>query len=94
MLSKHYRVVTGFSGKECLDLVGSTHPDAINLEVIMTHLRDGLDCLRALKENPAVKEIPVIMMTNVSEVYDYRTQIEASFFPHDRRLEKPVRACQ
>jgi hypothetical protein len=39
-----------------------------------------------------VKEIPVIMMTSVSEVYDYRTQIEASFFPHDRWPEKPVKA--
>jgi CheY-like chemotaxis protein len=39
-----------------------------------------------------VKEIPVVMMTGVSEVYDHRTQIEASFFPHDRRLEKPVKA--
>ena len=92
VLSKHYHVVTGFSGKECLDLVGSTSPDVIILDVIMTHLGDGLDCLRALKENPAIKGIPVIMMTSVGEVYDYRTQVEPSFFAHDRWLDKPVKA--
>jgi putative two-component system response regulator len=92
VLSKHYRVVTGFSGKECLDLVGTTQPDVILLDVIMMHLGDGLDCLRTLKQNPATKDIPVIMMTSVSEVYDYRSQIEESFFPHDRWLDKPVKA--
>ena len=29
-------------------------------------------------------------MTSVNDVYDYRSQIEASFFPHDRWLDKPV----
>jgi CheY-like chemotaxis protein len=92
VLSPHYRVITGFSGKECLDLVGSSNPEVIILEVIMSHLGDGLDCLRALKESAEAKRIPVIMMTSVSEVYDYRTQIEASFYPHDRWLDKPVKA--
>ncbi len=92
VLAPYYRVVTGFSGKECLDLVGSLQPDVIILDVIMVHLGDGLDCLRALKENAGLKRIPVIMLTSVSEVYDYRTQIEASFYPHDRWLDKPVKA--
>ena len=91
-LSKTYCVVAGFSVEECLGLVERTKPDVILLDVIMAHLGDGLDCLRSLKQNPATRGIPVIMMTSVSEVYDYRTQIEASFFPHDRWLDKPVRA--
>ena len=92
VLSQHYQVVTGYSGKECLDLVGSLQPDVILLDVIMTHLGDGLDCLRILKQNAATSHIPVIMMTSVSDVYDYRSQIEDSFYPHDRWLEKPVKA--
>jgi hypothetical protein len=31
------------------------------------------------------------MMTSVNESYDYRTQIEESFYPHDRWLNKPVK---
>ncbi len=92
VLSPHYNIETGFSGGECLRLAGSVHPDVILLDVIMTHLGDGLDCLRKLKEEPATKGIPVIMMTSVHEVYDYRSQIEASFYNHDRWLDKPVKA--
>jgi CheY-like chemotaxis protein len=91
VLSKHYRVVPAFSGRECMEALGRERPDAILLDVIMTHLSDGFDCLRRIKEDPATKAIPVIMMTSVSEVYDYRSQIEESFFPHDRWLDKPVK---
>ena len=48
-------------------------------------------CLRTIKQNPATERIPVIMMTSVNDVYDYRSQIEESFFPHDRWLDKPVK---
>ena len=91
VLSKHYRVVTAYSGQECIETLGVERPHAILLDVIMTHLSEGFDCLRAIKENPATKAIPVIMMTSVNEVYDYRSQIEESFFPHDRWLDKPVK---
>jgi len=90
VLSKHYHVMTASSGRECIAVLEGEHPDVILLDVIMTHLSDGLDCLRRIKGNPATKEIPVIMMTSVNDVYDYRTQIEESFFPHDRWLDKPV----
>jgi len=92
ILSPHYNVKTGTSGDECLELAGSIHPDVILLDVIMTHLGDGLDCLRKLKELPATQHIPVMMMTSVKDVYDYRSQIEASFYDHDRWLDKPVRS--
>ncbi len=91
VLSADYDVKTGFSGEECLELAGSVLPDVILLDVIMSHLGDGLDCLRELKKRSATKHIPVIMLTSVNEVYDYRSQIEASFYDHDRWLDKPVK---
>ncbi len=48
--------------------------------------------LNRIKQNPATQGIPVVMMTSVNDVYDYRSQIEESFFPHDRWLNKPVKA--
>ena len=90
VLSRHYRVATASCGRECIEALARERPDLILLDVIMTHLSDGFDCLRSIKENPATKGIPVIMMTSVNEVYDYRSQIEESFFPHDRWLDKPV----
>jgi putative two-component system response regulator len=92
ILSPYYNVKTGCSGTECLDLAQASIPDAILLDVIMSHLGDGLDCLQKLKEEQATKHIPIIIMTSVNDVYDYRTQVEASFYAHDRWLDKPVKA--
>jgi CheY-like chemotaxis protein len=90
ILSPHYDVRTGCSGAECIKLVQSIHPDVILLDVMMAHLGDGLDCLKKLKEMQSTKDVPVIMMTSVNETYDYRSQIEESFYAHDRWLDKPV----
>jgi two-component system, cell cycle response regulator len=90
VLSTHYNVKTGFCGSDCLKLAESLRPDVILLDVIMAHLGDGLDCLRQLKASAVTQHIPVVMMTSVNEVYDYRSQIEASFYDHDRWLDKPV----
>jgi DNA-binding NtrC family response regulator len=92
ILLPYYDVKTGHSGAECLELVQSIHPDAILLDVIMAHLGDGLDCLKKLKELQTTEHIPVIMMTSVNDVYDYRSQIEESFFDHAHWLDKPVKA--
>lgn len=91
VLSPYYNVISGCSGKECLELVESRLPDVIFLDVIMSHLSDGLDCLRKLKESLKTKKIPVVMMTSVNEVYDYRSQIDDTFYAHDRWLDKPVK---
>jgi CheY-like chemotaxis protein len=91
ILSPHYDIKTGCSGAECAKFAQSLLPDAILLDVIMEHLGDGLDCLRKLKELESTKHIPVIMMTSVNESYDYRSQIEESFYSHDRWLNKPVK---
>jgi CheY-like chemotaxis protein len=90
VLSPHYDVKTGRSKAECIELAQSIIPDAILLDVIMAHLGDGFDCLRKLKEMQATTHIPVIMMTSVNDVYDYHSQIETSFYAHDRWINKPV----
>jgi CheY-like chemotaxis protein len=91
VLAPYYTVKTGSSGSHCLELANSVNPDVIILDVIMAHLCDGLDCLRELKEQPSTKNIPIVMMTSVNEVYDYKSQIEESFYPHDRWMDKPVK---
>jgi len=59
-------VVTANSGKEGLRLSHECHPFAITLDVMMPSM-DGWAVLTALKEDPTVAEIPVIMETIVDE---------------------------
>ncbi|TAJ94223.1 MAG: response regulator [Gammaproteobacteria bacterium] len=63
---KGYRTVTAASGEEGLRLARSLRPAAITLDVLMPEL-SGWDTLAALKADPEVCAIPVIMVTIVDE---------------------------
>jgi CheY-like chemotaxis protein len=90
-LKKEYDIVTATSGEECRAAALKEKPDAIVLDVVMADLTDGLETAKALKEDPATKAIPIVMLTSVNQSYDYRSQVDDSYFPRDRWLDKPVK---
>jgi len=92
ILAPHYRVVTAASGKECLQNVARTRPACIVMDVMMEDLCDGLETAKQIKASPATREIPVILLTSVNASYDYRSQVDAGYFPHDCWMDKPVKA--
>ena len=92
MLEKQYRVATAASGKECLESVAKERPDCIIMDVIMDDLTDGLETAKKIKEDKKTQDIPVLMLTSVNQSYDYRSQVDASYFPHDCWMDKPVKA--
>jgi DNA-binding response OmpR family regulator len=57
-----FATVEALSGPQCLKLVGETHVDVILLDLMMPEM-DGFEVVRALKNNPATAEIPIIMVT-------------------------------
>jgi GAF domain-containing protein/DNA-binding response OmpR family regulator len=57
-----FRVVTAAGGEEGLRLARELRPEAITLDVLMPGL-DGWAVLSALKADPALADIPVIMLT-------------------------------
>jgi GAF domain-containing protein/DNA-binding response OmpR family regulator len=61
-----FRVVSAAGGEEGLRLARELRPDAITLDVMMPGL-DGWAVLAALKTDPAVADIPVIMLTIVDD---------------------------
>ncbi len=67
MLGKEgLRVVAAANGKEGLRLAKELHPDTITLDVLMPGM-DGWAVLAALKGDPALADIPVVMITIVDE---------------------------
>jgi CheY-like chemotaxis protein/anti-sigma regulatory factor (Ser/Thr protein kinase) len=68
----HFLEREGFSvapaegGREALRLVRELHPDAVTLDVIMPDL-DGWTVLAAIKGDPALADIPVILLTILDE---------------------------
>src|SRR5262249_10494945 len=57
-----YRVIEAHTGKEALDQARAHHPGAITLDVLMPHM-DGWSVLGALKSEPELRDIPIIMVT-------------------------------
>ena len=61
-----FRVLTAASGEEGLRLAREARPDAITLDVLMPSV-DGWAVLAALKADPELAEIPVVMLTIVDD---------------------------
>ena len=55
------------NGLEGLDAALKEHPDLILLDIIMP-VMDGMTMLEELRKNPWGKNVPVILLTNLSEV--------------------------
>ncbi|HEX5079676.1 MAG TPA: PAS domain-containing protein, partial [Geminicoccaceae bacterium] len=61
-----FDVVTAKDGREGLQLARQLHPALITLDVLMPEL-DGWSVLQALKDDPQLAAIPVLMLTIVDE---------------------------
>jgi CheY-like chemotaxis protein len=61
-----FRAVTATSGEDGLRRAGELRPDAITLDVMMPGM-DGWAVLSALKADPDVADIPVVMLTIVDD---------------------------
>lgn len=90
VLSTRYSIKTAPNGKEALKKVSEEHPDLIILDVMMDYMSEGFDVARSLRTNPETKSIPLIMLTGVDRLYDYRLEQDESWVPSDRYLEKPI----
>jgi CheY-like chemotaxis protein len=61
-----YEVVTAADGQEALKVAQEQIPNLILLDMMLPKL-PGLEVLRALKQDAATKDIPVIILTGLSE---------------------------
>jgi CheY-like chemotaxis protein len=61
-----YAVVTASNGKEALALIKAKKPDLVLMDVVMPEL-DGLETLKIIKSDATLKDLPVIMLTNLGQ---------------------------
>lgn len=60
-----YRVVTASNGEEAVKVAALTKPDIILMDIGMPEL-DGLGATRKIRENEALRDVPVIAITAFS----------------------------
>ena len=63
--SKPYEVIVAVNGEEGLRKAREDKPDLILLDIIMP-VEDGFTAAEQLKKDPALAEIPVLMLTSYS----------------------------
>ncbi|MCT7951758.1 PAS domain-containing protein [Ancylothrix sp. C2] len=64
-----YKLHIAASGKEALTIAQSNSPDVILLDIMMPEM-DGFEVCQHLKANPQTREIPVIFISGLIEIFD------------------------
>jgi chemosensory pili system protein ChpA (sensor histidine kinase/response regulator) len=86
-----YEVSMAKDGNQALEIVRQgERPDLVLLDVMMATTLEGVDVAREMKADPALKDVPIIMVSSIA------TSPEAAEFPQDDHipidgwLSKPV----
>lgn len=64
-----FEAETAVSGEEGIKKIQENKPDVVLLDIILPKM-DGFEVLRAIKENPALQKIVVILLTNLGQLED------------------------
>src|SRR5438034_10908224 len=70
-----YEVVTALDGEQAIERARAEKPDLIVLDIMMPKL-DGYETCKALKSNPATKNIPVILLSAKGRNVDQKVGFE------------------
>ena len=85
---EHYRVETAEDGGQAVEAAGRVLPDLIILDVMMPFM-DGLQACRLLKEDPATRDIPVILLTARAQESDVQEGFAAGADDYIRKPFSP-----
>lgn len=94
LVAKGYEVSTAKNGKEAMAAVGKGLPDLMVLDVMMDSDTEGFTVAHAIKDNPATKAIPIILLSgftdHLSKNYEAFEAIQGREWPDAKFMKKPV----
>ncbi len=87
LVSRGYNVEEAADGVEGLQKVRELHPDVVLLDISLPRM-DGIEVVRRIREDEAIRNIPVIALTASAMAGDRERFLNAGC---DDYLSKPVR---
>lgn len=67
-----FDVIQAFNGDDAIIMIKKYHPNLVLLDIIMPK-KDGFDVLKEVKEDETIRDIPVIIMSNLGQEDDVIT---------------------
>ena len=84
-----YNTITAINGEEGLSTIKEAHPDLITLDISMPE-KSGIKLYREIKENEASKNIPVIIITGISDDFHKFISTRKQVPPPEGYISKPI----
>lgn len=85
-----HQVESAANGAKALQAMRQNKPDLVLLDIMMSYILDGLDVSREMAQDPALKDIPVIMVTSLTAVKGTAIFPTDEYIPVDEWLTKPI----
>lgn len=89
VLQTKYDVRSAADGEEAMSSLTESRPDLIVLDVMLTYPSEGYDLAATLKKDPVTADIPIIMLTGVSRVFEIRSRLEKGWVDVESFHTKP-----
>ncbi len=85
-----YEALEAYDGEEAIEKVLRDKPDLVTLDITMPEMT-GVRAYRIMKEDAALKHIPVIIVTGISHDFKQFISTRSQVPPPEGYLEKPVK---
>ena len=91
--AKNHTVISAPNGADGYAKARAEKPDLMLLDVMMAHDSEGFEVARKMKEDPATKAIPIILITGIrkSKGLPFKFDPDDEWLPVRAVLEKPVK---
>lgn len=90
LMANDYEVITATNGQQALIKMRENKPDLVLLDVMMSYVLDGLDVNQEMANDPALKHIPVIMVSSLTNTQHADMFPTDMYTPIEHWISKPV----
>ncbi len=85
-----YVVSTAANGDQALKAMREELPDLVLLDVMMSSILDGLNLSHVISEDPALRQVPIIMISSIADSPAAGMFPTDEYVPIDTWISKPV----